>query len=349
MTRALVVSCLVLVACQGNQPQPMPGAPFGQTAMPGMTGFPGMTAGPMTAGPATVGLPQVSIVPGGTTPGQVQIVPGGVTQGSTAAPAPPTPTIPPPPPGADPRSVERMNAYTLQMIATGYSPHGAPGADTLGRNASRNFEITMSGGDCYTIAGFGGAGVRDLDGYLYSPSGRQVGKDFAVDSRPIVRSCATETGTYRVKFHMYAGAGPYTYQVYRAAGAAAQAPGLAGMDPRVRERLDRFTAKQLAKGRRADAGLVGSGFLSTGGTQQIAAQLTTGACYTLAGFGGTGVRDLDIYLYGPGGNELGRDVGTDPQPTVEHCPSFPGMYNIKVLVYQGNGPWGFQGYRTGGP
>jgi hypothetical protein len=277
----------------------------------------------------------------------VQIVPGGV---GTAAPgAPAQPTIPPPPPGADPRAVERMNAYTLQMIATGYTPHGAPGADTLGRNQSRNFEITMNGGDCYTIAGFGGGGVRDLDGYLYSPSGRQVGKDFATDSRPIVRSCATETGTYRVKFHMYTGAGPYTYQVYRAAGAAAQAPGLAGMDPRVRERLDRFTARMLAKGKRADPSLLGSGFLSTNGTQQFQAQLVTGACYTLAGFGGTGVRDLDIYLYGPGGNEVARDVATDPQPTVDHCPSFAGTYTVKILMYQGNGPWGYQGYRTGGP
>jgi hypothetical protein len=292
----------------------------------------------------TAGIPQVDIVPGGNTPGQVTIVPGGV--GTTA---PPTPTIPPPPPGADPRAVERMNAYTLQMIATGYNPHGAPGADTLSHNASRNFEVVLQGGDCYTIAGFGGAGVRDLDGYLFSPSGRQIGKDFATDSRPIVRSCATETGTYRVKFTMYAGGGPYTYQVYRAAGAAAQAPGLAGMDPRVRERLDRFTAKQLAKGRRADVGLAGSGFLSTGGTQQFQAQLTTGACYTLAGFGGTGVRDLDIYLYGPGGNEVARDVATNPQPTVDHCPSFPGLYTVKVLMYQGNGPWGYQGYRTGGP
>lgn len=352
----------LLLGCGQNAPQPIPIQPApGQPAapVPGQPwaqpapGFPVAPVAPVapitpqqpiaiapvtpqtTLVPGQVGGPTTALVP--TNP--VAVVPGQVQAG--------VPQIPPPPPGADARAAERMREYTVQMIATGYMPHGNPGADTLGPRQSDNFQITLSGGDCYTIAGFGGAGVRDLDAYLYSPSGRQLVRDFATDSRPIVRSCATETGQYRVRFHMYAGAGPYTYQVYRSAGAAVQAQGLAGIDPVVRRRMDLFTARRLAKGYRASPGISGSGTLTTRMSQNFTANFETGRCYTIAGFGGTGVSDLDIFLLAPAGNQVARDERTDAEPDVNHCPSFPGPYTIRVLMYSGNGAFAMQGYQTG--
>ena len=362
---------LLLWGCGQNAPQPIPvqqvpGMPVpGMPGMPGTATFgtPGMPGVPTPGMPVPV-APVTPVMPVG--PGQVAITPTGpgvaitpispgtpgvgltpATPGGQPVPGNAIAAVPPPPPGADPRAADRMREYTIEMIARGFTPHGPPGADTLGPRASDNFNITLNGGDCYRIAGFGGQGVRDLDAYLYDPSGRQMVRDYATDSRPIVSACATQTGQYRVRFHMYAGAGAYTYQVYHQAGGAVQAEGLAGMDPVVRRRLEVFTASRLAKGYRAISGLAGSGVLSRNQSQNFNASLEAGRCYQVAGFGGSGVADLDVFVYGPGGNEVGRDQATDATPLVQYCPNVGGAYRVKVLMYRGNGPFALQAYQTG--
>jgi hypothetical protein len=338
-----------IVGCGQTAPQPIPiqqpVVPGQPMVVPGQAGgiAPAVPVAPLPPQQVAISptTPQINIVP--AVPGQVALTPTQPTVPSPQAVA----EVPPAPPGADPRAAERMREYTVQMIATGYIPLGAPGADTLASNASDNFTITLNGGDCYTIAGFGGAGVLDLDAYLYSPAGRQLVRDFATDSRPIVRTCATESGQFRVRFHMYRGAGPYTYQVYRSAGSAVQASGLAGIDPVVRRRMDLFTASRLAKGFHAVPSLAGSGALSTNMTQNFSANLETGRCYSIAGFGGSGVADLDIFLYGPLGNEVARDEATNAQPVVNHCPSTPGSYTVKVKMFRGTGTFAMQGYQSG--
>lgn len=372
--RALVVVSTLLLAwgCGQNAPQPIPVQQPGMPGVPAMPGVPGVVGVPgMPVVPGMPGMPgQMPVAP--VVPGQIPVtptVPQGVAIAPVAPVAPITPTgpqvglapttpgmpvagntvasVPPPPPGADPRAADRMREYTIEMIARGFTPHGPPGADTLNQGASDNFTITLNGGDCYRIAGFGGNGVRDLDAYLYDPSDRFMVRDFARDSRPIVSTCATQSGQYRVRFHMYAGSGPYTYQVYHQSGGAVQAEGLAGMDPVVRRRLETFTASRLAKGYHAISGVAGSGVLSTNQSQNFNANFESGRCYQVAGFGGSGVADLDIFVYGPAGNEVGRDQGTDATPLVQHCPSMAGGYRIKVLMYRGNGPFALQAYQTG--
>ncbi len=359
--RTLLAVSLLLGACGQNAPQQIPMQPPPGVVMPPVgvppVGVPGQIAvAPVTPPgvpiapvspvvPISPVAPAVPIAPlSPTGPAPVGLAPTG--PGTTLVPGAPQ-AVPAPPPGADPRSADRMREYTLEMFGRGFSPHGPPGADTLGPRESDNFTITLNGGDCYRIAGFGGAGVFDLDAYLYDPSGRQMVRDFATDSRPIVSACATTTGQYRVRFHMYAGAGPYTYQVYRSAGGAVAAEGLAGIDPVVRRRLETFTASRLAKGYRAISGIAGSGVLSTNQTQNFAASLESGRCYQIAGFGGQGVADLDVFLYGPAGNEVARDEARDATPLVQHCPSQGGAFTVKVKMYQGNGPFALQAYQTG--
>lgn len=365
MTRRVLVAAPLVLAvalgCGQNAPQPIPvqlppgvpGAPVpGVVAPPAV---PGQIAIQPVGAPSTIAIapvtpitpvtPSIAIAPIAPTAPPVGLSPvgPGLVPGQPAGSG----VVPPPPPGADPRAADRMREYTVEMFARGFQPHGPPGADTLGPRASDNFMITLNGGDCYRIAGFGGAGVRDLDAYLYDPSDHQMVRDFATDSRPIVSACATATGQYRVRFHMYSGAGPYTYQVYRSAGGAVQAEGLAGVDPVVRSRLETFTASRLAKGYRAISGIAGSGVLSTNQTQNFGANLESGRCYQIAGFGGSGVADLDIFLYGPAGNEVARDEATDARPLVQHCPSSGGAFTVKVKMFRGNGPFALQAYQTG--
>jgi len=274
-----------------------------------------------------------------------QLVAGGAGLSPVATP-PPQPgsvAIPPAPPGADPRAVQRMNEYTAQKIVQGYTPHGPPGADSLSRNASRNYQVTLNAGDCYTLAAFGGAGVRDLDIYLTSPTGQQLARDIATDSRPIVNTCVQQSGAYRVRILMYAGAGPFTYQIYRNPGAAAQATGLAGVDPTVRRLMDQFGGRMAARGFRPLPGVSGSGTLGRGQRQEFTVTIpTAGSCYLFAGFAGTGMRDLDIYLRDANGAQLRRDIAVDPVADVKQFITTPGPYRMQLHAYSGSGAFAYQ-------
>ena len=319
-TQRLFVGCVALavLAC-GSSPSPTPPGVVGPTP--------------------PVGMPVV----GGPTP------PTGVGMQPTLAQVVPSVTIPPAPPGADPRAVDRMNEYTAQKLVQGYLPHGAPGADTLTRNASRDYSVTLTAGDCYTLAAFGGNGVRDLDIYLNAPSGRQVAQDVLRDSRPIVNTCVQETGAYRVRILMYAGSGPFTYQIYRNPGAAAVATGIAGIDATVLRRMDAFSGRLTARGFRAMPALSGAGTLGAGQRQSFTVPLAqTGSCYAFVGFAGTGMRDLDIYLNDPNGTQLRRDVAVDPVADVKWFVTQPGPYQITLNAYAGSGAFAYQVYQLAG-
>ena len=323
--------------------------PFGGSSSPTAPS----TAVPANVQPTTPGVPGVPGTPGlpGTPVAQLQPggapVPGGVqvAAGTPQAAA----TVPPPPPGADPRAATRMTEYTIQKIALGYVPHGAPGADSLGRGDSRSYTISLTGGDCYTIAAFGGAGVRDLDIYLVSPAGREIARDVALDSRPIANTCVQESGTYRVRILMYDGRGPYTYQVYRNPGAAAQATGIAGLDPSVRRRMDQFSGRYVARGFRPIPGLSGSGVLAPSGNQDFTVNIpAAGSCYAFVGFAGSGLSDLDIYLFDPSGAQVRRDIAIDPVADVKQFVISPGPYRMRLHAYRGSGAFAYQVYQRAG-
>lgn len=327
----VMVAALWLAGCctpfGGSSPPPPPPLSGLPGALPsGALGVPG---GPV----AKPGVPgAVGQVPGAALPGAVPAVPA-------------VPTLPPLPVGADSRAGARMNEYTLQKIAAGYVPHGAPGADSLSRGASQRYSATLSAGDCYTLAAFGGAGVRDLDIYLTSPAGREIARDIATDSRPIVNTCVQETGTYAVRVLMYNGRGPYTYQIYRNPGAAAQVVGVAGLDPSVRRRMDQFSGRYVARGFRPVPGLSGSGVLGVGQSQDFTVNLTTpGSCYAFVGFAGSGMSDLDIYLSDPSGAQLQRDIAVDPVADVKQFIVVPGGYRMRLNAYRGSGAFAYQVY-----
>lgn len=339
--RGLWLSCCassLLAGCclpfGGSSPTPPSTAPAkGQPTAPALA--PGVPGAPGVA-------PVAQLQPGGTTvvPAGVQVAVGVAQAGAT---------VPPPPPGADARAAARMTEYTVQKIALGYVPHGAPGADTLGRGDSRSYTITLTAGDCYTIAAFGGAGVRDLDIYLVSPAGRELARDVALDSRPIANTCVQESGTYRVRILMYDGRGPYTYQVYRNPGAAAQATGIAGLDPTVRRRMDQFTARNVARGFRAIPGLAGAGVLGRNASQEFTVNVAAGgSCYAFVGFGGSGLPDLDIYLFDPSGSQVRRDIAIDPVADVKHFVVMPGAYRMRLHAYRGSGAFAYQVYQRAG-
>ncbi len=70
--------------------------------------------------------------------------------------------------------------------------------------------------------------------------------------------------------------------------------------------------------------------------------LAAGACYTLVGAGGFGVRDVDMFLFDPAGKRVALDRRYDAYTHIVYCAPFAGSYRIELKVKRGEGEVAFQ-------
>ncbi len=87
------------------------------------------------------------------------------------------------------------------------------------------------------------------------------------------------------------------------------------------------------------SGEISQGSLSEGGEVSLQMPMGAGECYTIVGLGSDGVRDLDVIVRDPSGNEIARDHSQDPQAATRLCPPYSGRFEIIVRMASGNGGW----------
>lgn len=114
-----------------------------------------------------------------------------------------------------PQVVELM----AKKYAADFSADGEPITSTLAQGGRNDHLTVLRAGHCYRIVGAGGAGVQDMDLFLYDPEGVQVQQDPGQDRYPALgvqsEVCPPLGGAYRLQVHMYEGGGPYAVRVYR--------------------------------------------------------------------------------------------------------------------------------------
>ena len=73
---------------------------------------------------------------------------------------------------------------------------------------------------------------------------------------------------------------------------------------------------------------------------------TAGACYRVFATGDRNVRDLDLLLHGPDGEDLSGDLTHDAYPVLPPsgplCFDTPGLYMLEVSVFRGAGRYALQ-------
>lgn len=85
---------------------------------------------------------------------------------------------------------------------------------TLATSGAREVSFPVQAGRCYVAIAAGMPSVRDLDLALLDHFGHSRGEDTSTDAFPAVRSCATVTGTWRVRITMHVGYGRHAVQVF---------------------------------------------------------------------------------------------------------------------------------------
>ncbi|MBI2895218.1 MAG: hypothetical protein HYY06_16815 [Deltaproteobacteria bacterium] len=101
-----------------------------------------------------------------------------------------------------------------QQYAQGRNPVSPLMRGSLQTSGTQDFSVTLQSGHCYTVVGVGDPSVTDLDMFLFDGAGTQVAQDQATDNFPIVQSCPSVPGNFRVQVKMYSGYGNFGLQIF---------------------------------------------------------------------------------------------------------------------------------------
>jgi hypothetical protein len=127
----------------------------------------------------------------------------------TAAP------IPPPDPN-DP--IGQQMALRQGQFAQNMEPSTPIFRGSLTAGAHQDYQAVLQSDRCFKIIGVGGAGVTDLDLFLFDPQETQVQQDTATDAYPVLglnhSICPDLAGSYRVRVRVFEGAGEFGVQVF---------------------------------------------------------------------------------------------------------------------------------------
>jgi len=252
------------------------------------------------------------------------------TSGGTRRPAT---RIGAPPPG--PSLAEATATLNEELAALGYRPVGDAQQGELSEGFREARSVPLEGGRCYAVTALGDERVADIDLFVRTTSGLEVGRDDARRSAAVVRLCPSRSGELVADIRMYSGAGVYALRTYILDEPTEPLP--LGVEGNARGRwaevVSRFATRGLAPRPLA------WGMLVPGQNLSIPVDLVAGRCYGFSSVTAdeAGEGDLDLMLLDDGGQLLSWDLGRDAAPMLYHCATRTGRYRIRGRLY---GAWG---------
>ena len=241
---------------------------------------------------------------------------------------------------------ENFALLDADMRARGYETLSTSQRGELAEGASQDFGVDLEGGRCYAILAVGDSGVREMSLSLLDGAGQEVDRDDFSGSRPTVRVCPLATGHYEMRVRIASGNGRFVYAPYR----WPRGTSLGDLRGLVYVRLAEVTALLNVEEYQPDAGYsIENGRLAREGAESTQTlTLQGGQCYAVVVVGGDGVRDIDVSL-SHSGTEIANDFGVrNAFPSVRHCATETGPYQIRVRAASGAGPYIYQVFSRSG-
>jgi hypothetical protein len=251
--------------------------------------------------------------------------------------------------GRDPAVIpatEAMRRLIARYQSLGYAPVGDIASGQLEHQGVARRPVRFEEGRCYLVMAVGGDRVEDLDLRVSSPQRRPIVQDTGLDTRPIVRLCASATGEHPAEVRLYAGAGEWALGVME----IPTPEGVAlGDDVRGIERA-RALEVALEASRRAMEPLQRPlrGAVWGVNTQPFPVRLRAGRCYVLGAAASETLAALDLWLADARGAVLASDTSERERATVFHCARRDGLATASVRVHGGRGEYVFQVFESRG-
>ena len=248
----------------------------------------------------------------------------------------------------DAGATQRLTALDQRLTGERFQRLGEPRGEVFDRGQDRNYQLNLQQGTCYAFATLGGEGAQDTDVFLQDGSGNELARDVSAQRDALVQYCPETTGAYTLRARMYSGQGPLFTAVYSRGTQQQQQQEViaetstqgAGLD----ENFRLLDSDMRARGYEAH-GEPSRGQLAQGQERDFSISLEGGKCYAILAVGDSGVRDLDLVLHNASGEQIDRDVETDPRPVVRVCAGSTGSYTMKVKMFSGQGNFVYAAYR----
>lgn len=250
-------------------------------------------------------------------------------------------------------ALSRRHARLRQRLRTrGYDTQVGLSRLFLLEQEGRALPLDLTVGRCSTFVALAGTAIRELVLVLYDGLGEEVAVDAVPGEGGLVHVCPQADGKAEVRpYHLVLRAleGSGVLLVAHIESAPLVGEGFDGLfegvlAPRV---AFREVEEQLAESRTA---LRARGFsvvegphlerLAEGGTLRRTLALDADHCYVGLGRGGSGLADIDLFLFDGAGVEVARDLGSDAEPSLEHCPAAAGRYTLELRSFEGAGAVG---------
>lgn len=213
--------------------------------------------------------------------------------------------------------------------------------------------LDLETGACSTFVALATSGIRDLVLTLYGANGEIAARDEVPGEGGLVHACPEAEGAPHSRAPFYLaieardGAGSVAVGQFRST--PGEGDGFEGLwddvlaprvpfhdvEARLAEARTALRARGLSPVQAARVEWV-----SEGAALRFPVRFDSTHCYVATARGGAGTRDVDLFLFDPGGVEVGRDLGTDAEPTIEHCPDADGLHIVEARAFEGEGAVG---------
>ncbi len=237
---------------------------------------------------------------------------------------------------------EALGAAAAQM-AEGMKAADAMKTAVVASGAEADFDVKMDLGYCYGLLAVGLGNIKDLQ-MTVSSGGMKLASDASPGGTLLVEVCPEKDLVATIKVGSVSGHGPVAFRAFREetdVGHVFVPVGGLGKSY-VAKAIRKLHAKQ-GKERPAVSGFL-EGSLTTAKTKTFDVELKGGLCYTLLAVGVPSVKDLEVTLFSPLGEEVARSTGSGPKVVVHTspCPKWSGTYKLKVKMFSGYGAFGAQ-------
>ncbi|MFT5358418.1 MAG: hypothetical protein ACI9KE_005656 [Polyangiales bacterium] len=273
-----------------------------------------------------------------------------------------TPTVEPPPLEAiAPRGelgpldalARRFGRVRRRMSARGYGSAVALERTFVLDDAGEAFPIDLPRGRCTTALALAGGDVQALHLRLYDRDGVLVAIDSVDGAAGLVHHCPELSSTSNfarvyLTVESERGSGGVVAAAYESVAGEGEGferlfedvvPPVVPLGP-VEEAFATSRAGRIERGLSPQNGPT---FLrlAEGQVTRARVEFRVDTCLLVTARGDRGIQDLDLYLYGPDGAEVARDLGVEGEPQLEYCPSVAGTGTLELRVFEGAGAAGW--------
>ncbi len=242
------------------------------------------------------------------------------------------------------REVEEHLARSRTALrARGFEPLGPPHLEHVAEGATVREPVALEAGRCYVVTGRSGAGLRDIDLFLFDAAGVEVARDLGADVEPSLELCPEESERYLVELRVFEGAGAVGLMVLGGPGGAALAVQPAEPEEPATH-TDPGPALALLVAPLVERGFSPPVFVSRDaaivpGEVRTHDVVVGPGCAVITGTASDEAMDLDLYLADPDGREVDRDTAVHSTARVRACRQAATVMRVAVKSYGRDGAY----------